>query len=136
VTVKDQSLRSTEGVPWALFFSSQIVLALFSSLVYVRRIKAAKLQLFPKSHQEWLRFAFCTLETLVAGMSIKLLVAEMDLPPNSYVEVPYHLVLFLAVVALAVISWFIRRQYPSLAGLGWITALFGFIVDGYIPAIT
>jgi len=98
---------------------------------------AAKLQLYPKSRQEWLRFVFYTLETLVAGMSIKMAVAEMNMPLKAYVDDPTYLsVLFLGVIALAVISWLIRPHYASLADLGWFTAFCGLVVVSFRPAIT
>ncbi len=95
------------------------------------------MRVFPQDKKEWLHFAFCTAETIVAGMTCRLFWLHqqyVELYPNSVAEA-FYLSYLAAWFFLGVITFRIKRIYPNLVAIGWWTFGVCPLLAGCHPAV-
>jgi len=95
------------------------------------------IQIFSADKKGWWRYAFYTFETVVVVMALRMLWLNahyLELTPKA--ESIFLTVFPIAWTALGITSFRIRRLYPELARIGWITFAVAPFLAFSLPAVT
>lgn len=86
--------------------------------------------IFPQTRDGWLHFVFCALETIVVMLTVRDAGVRLPSMHGERFADSFYWFYWAAILALAIVAFCIRRPYPELSRIGWVTSGLAFLWSG------